>query len=418
MAIVINIIESSEQIISEIPKYLSVTITNVNNAIVYYTFDQSSPNPLSLTTKIMEHLPGDPLHGIIFLPSTVNILDLNMLAVGVNPNDTATFYRRYGLDNKNIGIGRPGIKKPISGGTGFVNTASPNIDPITKQIIANDGYTEGYGIAYDITQDGYDGYVDGYSIGVSGYQIAIPPVIYDHIYGYTNSTDGYTDGYSTTTLTLGQELNLLRLSDDGIIFIDDGHGKMQPVGFRETDPRSGSIIDSDGRVVRTIPIETFQEDKDGYTVDDSAHSIDIDYDNTPIQAKTPFTSGGMFNPRAAYIEIDGRIDGYINGTQINPGDIRLINKPFGGLQYSAKREDLGDGVRKTSNIISGGLICPIHDYAKGQSAFYYGNLHDNRWLVSLQNLTPPEYKVFSKKNGVVVGQVFKWIIGKPQVLPG
>lgn len=416
MAINIYIIESAKQIIAGIPECVNITIDGVTNAIVYYTLDGTIPDPISPTTIIMEHIVGDPLHGTIFLPTTENILDLNIFAVGVLPEDTTNFYRRYGLDTRKIGIGRPGIKKNVLGGTAYTNTASPNIDPITGQIIANDGYTEGYGILYGVTEDGYDGYIDGYSIAVSGTQTEIPSVIYDHIYGYTNSQDGYTDGYSTTTLTPEQELNLLRVSDNGLIFIDDGHGKTQPINFRETDPRSSTIVDSDGRLIRVIPIEVYPENLDGYTKDE--HSIDIDFDNTPIQQTANFTSGGMFDPRASYIEIDGRIDGYINGQPIKPGDRTIINKPYGELRYSTKREDLGDALRTTLGYISGGLVCPIYDYAKGQAAFYYWDNHDYRWVVSLQKITPPNYTIFAKRNGVVVGQVFKWIVGKRQVLPG
>lgn len=417
MAIGINIIESAKQVVAGIPDYISVTITGVSNAIVYYTLDGSAPDPMSLTTLIMEHAAGDPLHGTIFLPTAANVLDLNMLAVSVLPADSATFYRRYGLDTRKIGIGRPGIKKPVAGGTGYTNTASPNIDPITGLIIANDGYTEGYGIVFNIKKDGYDGYIDGYSVAVSGAQTTIPPVIYDHIDGYINSTDGYSDGYSTTNLTPGQELGLEKLSDKGQIFIDDGQGLVQqPTNFREIDPRSSSMLDRDGRQIEVIPIQ--DAPTDGYTVDAGANSIDDNFDNAPIQQTTNFTSGGMFDPRAAYIEIDGRIDGYINGSPIQPGDRIIINKPYGELRYSTKREDLGDALRTTLGYISGGLVCPIYDYNKGQAAFYYWDNHDYRWVVSLQKITPPDYKIFAKRNGVVIGQVFKWIVGKSQILPG
>lgn len=419
MAIGINIIESAKQIIAGIPEYISVEITGVTNAIVYYTLDDSNPDPMSLATLIMEHGVGDPLHGTIFLPTNTNLLDLNMLAVGVSPDDTATFYRRYGLDTRKIGIGRPGIKKIISGGTAYTNTASPNIDPITGLVIANDGYTEGYGIAYNITEDGYDGYVDGYRIATSGVKTTIPPVVYDHIDGYTNSDDGYTDGYATTTLTPGQELNLLRLTNKGPIWVDNGSGGvLQSPNFIDRDPRSNTIVDSDGDQIEVIPVEDFPESADGYTVDADGYSIDIDYDNTIAPATTNFTSGGMFDPRAAYIEIDGRIDGYINGTPIRPGDRTIINKPYGELRYNTRREDLGDALRTTIGYISGGLVCPIYDYARGQAAFYYWDNHDYRWVVSLQKITAPDYKIFAQRNGVVVGQVFKWIVGKRQVLPG
>lgn len=395
MAIGLSIIESGEQLIAGTPESISVTVTGVANAIVYYTVDGTAPDPtgVSLTTLIMEHSPGDPLHGVIFLPTTANTLDLNMLAVGVSPDDTSTFYRRYGLDHRHIGIGRPGIKKPVAGGTAYINTTSPNFDHTTRQVIAPDGYTEGSRTVYRIRQDGYDGYVDGYSIAISGVKTAIPPNIYNHIDGYITGDDGYVDGYSTTTLTPEQEQNLVKLSNRGTIIVDDGKGPVtQPTNFREIDPRSSTIIDTDGDQIEVVPVE----DNDGYV----------------------YTMGGMFDPHAPYIQIDGRIDGYINGKPILPGDVTLINKPYGELRYSQKREDLGDAIRTRTGYISGGLVCPIYDYARGQAAFYYWDNHDYRWVVSLQKITPPDYKIFAQRNGVVVGQVFKWIIGKGQILPG
>jgi hypothetical protein len=419
MSISINVIESNKQLIANIPEYLTIAITGTNNAIVYFTFDGTTPDQsgFSLTTKIMEHNVGDPLHGIIFLPTHENILELNMVAVGALPNEVATFYRRYGLDSRKLGIGRPGIKLPIvSGGNAIIITPSPN-KLSDGTIVANDGYTEGYVVQYDITKIGFDGYIDAYGVGVSGIQTALPSAIYDHIDGYITNSDGNIDGYSTTTLTLAQEQNALRLSDRGNVYIDDGQGLVahQQDTFKQTDPRSNTIYDSQGRVIEIIPIEDYPTD--GYTIDVGANSIDINYDNAPIQEVELFTTGGMFNPRAAYIEIDGRVDGYINGQPIQPDDRILINKPFGELRYHPSKENLGTELRQKMGIITGGIVCSIFDYEKGQAAFYYHD-QDNRWVRSLQAITSPQFEIFARRNGVVVGQVFTWITNKAQILPG
>jgi hypothetical protein len=418
MAIALSIIESAKQKIAGIPEYIIVSVQNVSNAIVYYTFDGSpiDTSGHSPSTLIMEHAPGDPLNGVIFLPANVNILDLNILGVGTDLGDTAEFYRRYGLDKRNIGIGRPGIGKPVEGGSGYTNTPSPN-KTTDGFIIAPDGYTEGSVVKFGITKQGYDGYIDGYSVATTGAKTPIPPPVYDHIVGYTNSTDGYTDGISTTTLTIGQEETLVKLSDRGDIFVDDGNGIVSTPDLVNIDPRSTTIIDSQGRQIEVIPVENYPIDG-GYVVDADGYYIDDNFDNAPIEATTTFTSGGIFNPRASYIQIDGRVDGYINGQPIQPGDRLILNKPFGEIRYLYKKEDLSDAIRKTSGYISGGISSIIWNYEKGEAAFYYWDAHDLRWVVSLQNMTPPDFPLMQQKNNAVLGSVFKWIPNKRQVLPG
>lgn len=420
MSIELVIIESAKQIVANIPEYISISVKNVTNVIVYYTLDGTTPDQTgaSLTTFIMEHAAGDPLNGVIFLRVKENILDLNILAIGPLSSDIATFYRRYGLESRNIGIGRPGIKKPIIGGSAYTNTVSPNI-AVDGSIIAGDGYTTGKAIKYDLTGPNVDGYDDGYYLSVSGIQTAIPTPLYDHIDGYTDGTNA--GGYSTTTLTPAQELELVKLSNSGNIFvaipdtnIATGSRLVSNNNLSNIDPRSSTVIDSNDDKIEVVPIEDYPVE--GYTID--GYSIDDNWDNAPQQQTTVFTSSGIFDPRASYIEIDGRIDGYINGQPIVPGDRVIINKPYGELRYSTKKEDLGDAIRTTMGYISGGLVCPIYDYNRGQAAFYYWDSHDNRWILSLQKIEAPKYEIFARRNGVVVGAVFKWINGKRQMLPG
>lgn len=415
MAISVSIIESAKQILAGIPDYISVSVQNVINANVYYTLDGSTPDitGFNINTMIMEHNIGDPLHGIIFLPKNVPLLELNILAIGIISTDTTTFYRRYGLQSKNIGIGRPGIKKVVLGGSAYTNTPSPNITA-DGRLISPDGYTEGTTIIYDISEPGYDGYIDGYSVAFSGVQITVPPAVYDHIDGYINRESGSFDEYSTTTLTPEQELGSVKLTDRGDIFTDSDNGLISTRNIHNIDPRSNTVVDSNNRQIEVIPLEDYPSN--GYTID--GYSIDDDFDDAPFQQTTNYTSSGIFNPMAAYIEIDGRIDGYINGKPIVPGDRVIINKPYGELRYNTRKEDIVDALNVTTGYISGGLVCPIYDYNKGQAIFYYRDARSNRWLVSIQKITPPVYEIFSRRNGVVVGQVFKWISGRRQVLPG
>jgi hypothetical protein len=415
MALVINVIESKKQIIAEIPDYLTISMIGTTNAVLYYTLDGSNPDPTgnSLSTIIMEHAVGNPLNGTIFLPTQYNFLELSMLAVGIEIDNTATFYRRYGLDNKKIGTR---AKLPFhDGGSGYVNT--PSISRDGRQIIAPDGYTEGYTVKYGHRHD-RDGYDDGYFIAVSGKQEAIPLAHYDHIYGYTDYTN--KDGYSTTTLTPSEELNLVKLSNRGTIFVvvpdptsPTGSRLVAQNNLANIDPRSSTVIDSNGDQILVIPKQT---DAAGYT--DGYHEVTDDFDDAPTPLTTNFTSGGIFNPKAMYIEIDGRVDGYINGQPIMPGDRTIINKPYGTLDYVAKREDLGDAVRERMRGVSGGLVCQIVDFNKKQMCSYYADMKSNRWVVSLQKVEPPKYEVFARRNGVVVGQCFKWIMWKGQMLPG
>lgn len=393
MAITVSVTESSKQIIAGIPEYIEVTVDAPSN--VFYTTDGSVPDPSgnSLTTFIMEHEPGNALQGIIFLPTNANLLDLNILAVGVPDTNTGTFYRRYGLDPRHIGIGRPGIKKPIPGGTSYGITVSPNT-ATDGQVISPDGYTQGSTTHYKPPITGFDGYSAGYEIATSGEQAAIPTPAFDHIDGY----GGDGNVISTTTLTPGQEQYLVKESNTSNAFEDDGNGKVGLDDLPQIDPRSTRVKDSNDDENEVVPVQ--------FDLPSS------DYEDAPIQDTTTFTNGGFFNPRALYIEIDGRVDGYINGKQIQPGDRHIVNKPYGSLRQLETREDLGDAVRTTLGYISGGLVCPIYDYARGQAQFAYWDNHDNRWVISLQKITPPQYDIVYKRNGVVVAHVFKWVWGK------
>ena len=418
MAITITVIESLKQRIAEIPEYISVSIDGVPNANVYYTLDGSNPDPNSLSTILMEHAPGDPLHGTIFLPTSANFLSLNMLAVGPTPGDTATFYRRYGLDSRKHGS--PTTKELFVGETAFIVTPSPNLTA-SGEVIASDGYTEGSITYVDIQAlDTDDGYTDAFNAATSGQQVTIPAAVYDHVVGFTDGDN--PDGYVTTTLTPEQEQELIKLSDRGDIFLavpdptsPTGSKLVSDDTLRNIDPRSTTVIDTDGRQIEVIPLET---EPAGYTENVSAGTIDDNFADAADQDVAQFVSGGIFDPLAAYIEIDGRVDGYINGQPVKPGDRVIINKPFGDLRYIKSRQDLGDAVRKTETINQGGFVCSIPNYRTGEIFFYYADLHDQRWIVSEQKFTPPQYDIFAINNGVVAGQVFKWITNKRQVLPG
>lgn len=407
MAIILTLIESGEQVIANIPKNITISADQPCN--IFYTLDGSTPDPtgVSLTTYILETTAPSHLTGIVFLPTNNNFLALNILAIGTDPTNTGAFYRRYGLDPRNINMGRPSVKRPIQNYSGYINTISPNIAP-DGSIIAADGYSEGSVVSYKVRERGFDGYVDAYGVAVSGQQTAIPPVKYDHIDGY--GEDGYV--ISTTNLTPAQELNLLKLTDRGDIYVDDGYGLVQDNALLNIDPRSSSVVDEAGRQIEVIPIAATPTN-DGYTID--GYWIDDNYDNAPEVPYVAITSGGMFNPRAAYIEIDGRVDGYINGTPIEKDDRTIINKPFQEIRYKLSREDLGDAIR-TNGILTGSALRPIIDYARGNVVYTYFDSFDNRYIQSIQKFTPPKYELIAKRNGQVVGWVFKWITNKGQKL--
>lgn len=413
--ITISITESSKQVIFGIPEFIKITIGGTPNALVLYTLDGSPVDPtgVSATTLLMEHAPGDSLHGTIFLPTDKTILDLNILAIGVLSNDTATFYRRYGLEPHITD--QSGVKTTKVITRGITNTASANI-ATDGSIIANDGYTEGSTTLSSFTQDGYDGYADNSFIALSGTLVGNKVSPFDHIDGYITGNDGNLDGYSTSALTPEQGLSHLKFSDRGSIFEDDGNGKVSNDNLPNIDPRSSKVFDSEGRQIEVVPIEDYPDN--GYTIDVDANNIDDNFDNTNDDPTTNFTSGGIFNPRAQFIEMDGRQDGYINGQPILPGDRVILNKPFGEIRYLEKREDSGVPITTTTGYVSGGFSSMIVDYVREQVAFYYFDHRDLRWICSIQKINPPKDELVARRNGVVVGWNFRWITGRRVFLPG
>lgn len=412
MAIIITVIDSAKQVVAGIPKYINVSIDI--NANVYYTFDGSTPNQNDLSTMIMEHNPGYPLNGVIFLPTDISTLDLNILAIGSDPNNIGTFYRRYGLENKKLNY--RGHHKPIKRSAGIIVDPSENTT-IDNVVISSDGYTSGKEIYYDLTGANIDGYDDGYYLSVSGQKVALPAEQYDHIIGYSNSDDEPSN-VITTTLTPGKEQNLNKLSNRGNIFIAvpdptsrTGSKLVSNDNLINIDPRSSNIIDENGGQIEDVPDAS---EPAGYTLDIDGNIVNNDIDNMDVQQTSIFTGRGIFNPRAAFIEIDGRVDGYLNGEPIQPGDRVIINKPYGELRYAKNRSE----PKNTNGYISGGITTVIYDYNKGQAAFYYHDFESNRNVVSLQKIDAPQYEIVAKRNGVVIGWVFKWITGKRQVMPG
>ena len=399
--IIITVIESSKQIISGIPEHIIVTVDQACN--VFYTIDGTQPDPsgVSLTTMILETEPENHQRGTVFLPRTSSILSLNVLAVGIPESNTGVFYRRYGLEERNINVGVNRVRDVRSNGQGFINTASDNV-ATSGELIAADGYTEGTATLHTITEEGHDGFISQYYVAESGTKTTIPVAEYDHVIGYGDGGESI----ATTTLTPAEGLDAFKLSDEGTTFIDSGDKTAAIYDYKNIDPRSTTVIDSDGDGLEVVPV---QDEKPGPT----------DFDYGPENAGDPFTgSGGVFNPRALWIQMDGRIDGYMNGKPISPGDRVIINKPYGQLRFIEKKQDLGEAIRTSPGYVSGGLVTPIYDYKRGQAAFYYWDSHDNRWLLSIEKITPPKYELVARRNGKVVGQIFKWINNKRQVLPG
>lgn len=402
MAILINVIESAKQVVFEIPEYITIRVDQPST--VFYTFDGTQPDPSgsSPTTFILETDLHNALVGTIFLPTNTGLVSLNVLAVGIPDTNIGQFYRRYGLEHRDLGSD----KHPISTGSTILNSPSPLITA-DGVLISPDAYTIGTTTEVDITQVGRDGYEFEYKIAHSGQQVVIPQEEFDHITGY--GEDGKV--ISTTILTPEEEIKYRKNSERGDIFVDGGSGIVSRPTLQNIDPRSSGVKDSKGRQIEVVPIEDYPA---GYFAD--GNNVNDDFDNAPDQKTSPFSSSGIFNPRAAYIEIDGRIDGYINGQPILPGDRKVIMGTFSEIRYKETKEDLGDAKRVSPGYISGGLATVIYDYERGQAAFYYHDSRDNRWILSLQKITPPKFELVARRNGVVVGQVFKWVMNRRQVL--
>lgn len=405
MAIIISVEENVKELVAGIPESITIIVDQTCN--VYFTLDGSSPDPSgnSLDTHILEPDAGNALRGTILLPTDQEILTLNILAIGADVSNTGTFFRRYEVKNvagatlrgKRITYDEPNQVHP----DGYINYNSPNIAD-NGQLIWADGYTDGYSQYTPVSNDGF-GYIDAYGTSYSGEQVEVP-VPTGTVEGYGGASIDDVIAYSH--LSYNELFNQTQRSTRAPVYENNG-GVNFPVENINWDARSPDV--------HNIP--TFGAGESAGTVVPVEQFIALeDYDDQPEQNILIFNGKTMFNPRAAYIIMDGRKDGYMNGYKIEPGDVHIINKPYQSIRYKTTREDLGMMYRNPNPIISGSMLIPIVNYAKNEIVYTYYDSHDNRRISSLQSFTPPTYSVVAQRNGVVLGWVFTWVWGRSSYL--
>lgn len=151
----------------------------------------------------------------------------------------------------------------------------------------------------------------------------------------------------------------------------------------DRDAQGNFIPDSDAQVIPTPPDQT---------------ATQIDNDLTPISSPSDHST---FDPNARVIIIDGR-------TPRNTDDVLLINSPYMTLRNSEEGFNAIDFTStQGTNYISGSLIKPHYNRAKGIIVFYYYDSNCGRQVKSIQKLPNPT--VNPNKAAVISNPVvFEW----------
>lgn len=164
-----------------------------------------------------------------------------------------------------------------------------------------------------------------------------------------------------------------------------------------------------------VPINDFRDntivsdrDADGTTLPNSEVSVKrIPPDETASSQDQDYTlydspsNGGIFDPKARVIIIDGRVPR-------DTRDVFLINGPFMTLREPERYFGGVDFIStQGTNYVSGSLIKAHYDRRRGIIVFYYFDSNTGRQVKSIQNL--PEPAITPRNNAVMSNPVvFKW----------
>lgn len=130
------------------------------------------------------------------------------------------------------------------------------------------------------------------------------------------------------------------------------------------------------------------------------HLTGTNRDTPPAPFSNP-AGNSNFDPRALYIEIDGRVPRDFD-------DVRLTNSPYMTLRDPEGNFNGIDFISSSeTNYISGSLLRAHYNRAKDIIVYYYYDSNANRWVKSIQNLPklePVRHTSSLSTNPVV----FKW----------
>tara|TARA_B100000131_G_C18099445_1_gene605388 strand:+ start:773 stop:1657 length:885 start_codon:yes stop_codon:yes gene_type:complete len=194
------------------------------------------------------------------------------------------------------------------------------------------------------------------------------------------STDGDSDLFTHEFYTTQSGIDGRRLvGDEGINILKVGEDVVDSLSF-DID---GYAAQESAIELQSLDIKTSSYDSSGYKTDEfSSHSfinfpdINNNYDEKIFGSTS--SDSIFFNPKAGYIEIDGR-----TRDAIDSQEVRVINRTSGS--FSTVGSSFNDHLLQAPPV-TGNLVKSFYDSRTGIYTSYYYESRECRWIVSKQSV--------------------------------
>lgn len=214
----------------------------------------------------------------------------------------------------------------------------------------------------------------------------------------SESSDILEEEYSTDSTGLARTRNV---GSEGIVILpaDEDFIDHLSVNFEGQEAQKTTIEFLD------LLIKTDTVNKLGEPLAKSSLSTETTHDfiNIPDRSsgvETPHVSSvhdSEFYPNAKVIVIDGSTSELLD-SQV----VRIINRPHGTIDPTSNFYN--DHIVERP-LVSGNFVRAMYNPQTNKAVFYYRESRDNRWVKSVQDVTPKRINADSNKPGFV----FKWI---------
>lgn len=178
-------------------------------------------------------------------------------------------------------------------------------------------------------------------------------------------------------------------------------------------------FDQDGNEAQTTSIDEIDLDliastraNRGQPIPKVPGGTTVDFINFPLKVETPtetivsYLNRDRFNPRAAFIIIDGTSQNAID-QQI----VRVVNRPSGSMDLLSRihTQNMSNYQLNTANFVRS-MLNP----KTGKMTFYYRDSRENRWIRSDQQAPGPGLNLSFNSGGPPSSFVFRWIDNRTQ----